>query len=226
MSGARYGRDVKTLDHAWREFRAKRSPKLIAGAIAAVAAARLALGGFSWRDGVAVAAMLVVYPFGEWAIHVYLLHLKPFAFRGRRVELGTARAHREHHEEPNDLFLILLAPAEALALLFLAVPFVAALASGVIALTGGVVPWGALLTAVLTGQLLVGIYEWTHFLIHTAYRPRSRYYKSIWRNHRLHHFKNEHYWHGITNTLGDRALGTFPDQRAVPRSETARTLAQ
>jgi hypothetical protein len=78
---------------------------------------------------------------------------------------------------------------------------------------------------VLTGQVLVAIYEWTHFLIHTAYRPRSRYYRSIWRNHRLHHFKNEHYWHGITNTLGDRAMGTLRDQREVQKSETARTLA-
>jgi sterol desaturase/sphingolipid hydroxylase (fatty acid hydroxylase superfamily) len=41
----------------------------------------------------------------------------------------------------------------------------------------------------------------------------------------LHHFKNEHYWHGITSTIADRVLGTFPDQREVPRSKTARTLA-
>ena len=76
----------------------------------------------------------------------------------------------------------------------------------------------------LTGYILVGAYEWTHFLIHTAYRPRSRYYRSIWRNHRLHHYKNEHYWHGITNTLSDRVLRTLPDQADVPRSPTARTL--
>jgi hypothetical protein len=64
----------------------------------------------------------------------------------------------------------------------------------------------------------------THFLIHTAYRPRSPYYRAIWRNHRLHHFKNEHFWHGITNNISDRVLGTNPDQRSVPRSLTARTL--
>ena len=226
MSGARYGRDVKTLGQAWSEFRAKRSPKLIAGAIAVTLIVRLVVGGFSWRDLVAAAAMLVIYPFGEWAIHVYLLHLKPFKFRGERVELATARAHREHHEEPNDLYMILLAPSEALALMFLAVPLVPALVGVAIALAGGDVPYGALLTGVLTGQVLVAVYEWTHFLIHTAYRPRSRYYRSIWRNHRLHHFKNEHYWHGITNTLGDRAMGTLRDQRDVPKSQTARTLAE
>src|SRR3954452_19259081 len=224
MAGARYGRDVKTLGQAWREFRAKLSPKLIALGIAVTVALRVVIGGFSWRDLVAVAAMLVIYPFGEWAIHVYLLHLKPFKLRGQRVELATARAHREHHEQPNDLFMILLAPSEAVALMFLAVPLTPALAGLVIALAGGTVPYAALLTAVLTGQLLVAIYEWTHFLIHTAYRPRSRYYRSIWRNHRLHHFKNEHYWHGITNTVADRALGTFPEQRDVERSRTARNL--
>jgi hypothetical protein len=225
MRGARYGRDVKTLGQAWWEFRAKRSPKLILFAILVTLAVRVAVGGgLTWRDAVAAAALLVIYPFGEWAIHVYLLHLKPFKFRGERVELGTARAHREHHEEPNDLFMILLAPSEAMALMFLAVPLTPLLAGVVIALAGGDVPYGALLTGVLTGQVLVGIYEWTHFLIHTAYRPRSRYYRSIWRNHRLHHFKNEHYWHGITNTIADSAFGTLKDQSEVRRSRTARTL--
>jgi hypothetical protein len=217
MGAARLGREVKTLDHAWREFRSNRSPKIIAGAIAAAAALRIGLGGFTWRDAVAAVAMLAVYPFGEWAIHVYLLHLKPFRFRGRRVELATAKAHREHHERPNHLGLILLAPLEAAALLALAVPVVLAVFSLVL-------PLRALVTAAFAGYVLIGIYEWTHFLIHTAHRPRSRTYRAIWRNHRLHHFKNEHYWHGITNTVADHVLRTAPDQRDVPRSRTARTL--
>jgi hypothetical protein len=49
-------------------------------------------------------------------------------------------------------------------------------------------------------------------------------YRSIWRSHRLHHFKNERFWHGVTNNISDRVLGTFPDQREVRRSRTARTL--
>jgi sterol desaturase/sphingolipid hydroxylase (fatty acid hydroxylase superfamily) len=221
---ARYGREVKTLAHAWREFRHKRSPWVIGSAIAAMAVARALVGGFGWRDAVAAAAMVAIYPFGEWAIHVYLLHARPFEVRGRRIDLASARAHREHHEAPNDLGLILLAPLEAVALLGLAVPLIPALAAAVFALAPGPVPLGPLVTAVLSGYVLVGVYEWTHFLIHTAYRPRSRYYRTIWRTHRLHHFKNEHYWHGITNTVGDRAFGTFPDQRTIPRSGTARTL--
>jgi len=68
-------------------------------------------------------------------------------------------------------------------------------------------------------------YEWTHFLIHSTYVPRSRYYRYIWRAHRLHHYKNEKYWFGVTVHLADHVLRTFPQRDAVETSPTARTLA-
>ena len=197
---------------------------MILAAITALAVARALVGDVTWRDAVAVAAMLVVYPFGEWAIHVYLLHAKPIRVRGRMVELPTTRDHRYHHRHPNNLMTLLLDPKELAELLLLAVPAVAALGGLLVGLIAGSVPVGALISAALTGYVLVGVYEWTHYLIHTAYVPRSAAYRRVWRNHRLHHFKNERYWHGITNTVADRVLGTMPDQGDVPRSETARTL--
>jgi len=221
---ARHSRDVTTLVEARRQFVRKRSPWLIAAVIVALAVARAFAGEVSWRDGVAAAAMLAIYPLGEWAIHVYLLHMRPFEFRGRRVDPPAAKGHRAHHRKPNDLTIILLEPKDIAQLLFIAMPVSIAIWALPLSLITGSVPAAAILTAALTTTVLIGIYEWTHFLIHTAHRPRSRYYRSIWRAHRLHHFKNEHYWHGITNTLGDRALGTFPDHRDVERSETARTL--
>ena len=210
------GAELKSLGDAWRVFRAKRAPRIMALAIVLALAARLAVGDVSWRDAAAVAFMLVVYPFGEWAIHVHLLHLAPVRLRGRRVELATARAHRRHHERPERLDLVNFSSLEALAILGIAVP-VAVLP---VLLLGA----GPALAALLTGYVLVAVYEWMHFLIHTAHRPRSRWYRSVWRAHRLHHFKNERYWHGITNTISDRVLGTSPDHRDVPRSRTARTL--
>jgi hypothetical protein len=216
--------DVKSIGDAWRKFRGKRSPRVIAAAFAVALSIRLLVGDFGWPDAVAVGGMVLVYPFAEWLIHVYLLHLRPFRLRDRTLELATARAHREHHEQPNDLGLVLLGPLEATGLIFLIVPLPPLVAAAVLALFGASLPVGALLTALVTGYLLVGVYEWTHFLIHTAYRPRTRYYRSIWRSHRLHHFKNEHYWHGVTTTVGDRVLGTFPDHSEVSRSKTARTL--
>jgi fatty acid hydroxylase family protein len=221
---ARWGRDVKTLAQARREFARKRSPWMIGLGIAALAGVRVALGDPSWRDAVAVAAALVVYPFGEWAIHVYLLHMRPFRLRGRRIDPPAARAHREHHETPNDLWMILLEPKEVAQLLLLAVPVTVGLGGLLVGLVAGPVLLRVLVSAAIADYVAIFVYEWTHFLIHTAYRPRSRYYRAVWRNHRLHHFKNEHFWHGITQNLSDRVLGTNPDARAVPKSRTARTL--
>ncbi|NED61599.1 sterol desaturase family protein, partial [Streptomyces sp. SID10244] len=69
------------------------------------------------------------------------------------------------------------------------------------------------------------VYEWTHYLIHTDYRPRSRLYRATWRNHRFHHYRNEHYWFTVTTSgTADRLLRTYPDPASVPTSPTAKNL--
>ncbi len=219
-----HSREVTSLGRAWREFLHRESPWAIGSGILALAILRVLVGHPTWRDAVAVASMVAVYPFGEWAIHVYLLHAKPFRIRGRRVDTMAARAHRAHHREPNDLDMVLLYWWQAALLMLLAVPLTIAAGALIVTPTAGPVPLGALISAGLAGFVMIFLYEWTHFLIHTAYRPRSAAYRAIWKNHRLHHFKNEHFWHGVTNNLSDRVLGTNPDQREVPRSKTARTL--
>lgn len=221
---ARWGREVTTLSGAGRQFLRRSSPWVIGGFVVVLAAVRIAVGDFSWRDAVAVAAMLVIYPFGEWAIHVYLLHMRPVQVGERKVDTIAARAHRAHHRDPNDLDMILLYWWQASFLLLFAVPLVVGLVGLIVSLIAGPISLGVLLTGALAGWVLVFFYEWTHFLIHTAYRPRSGVYRSVHRNHRLHHFKNEHFWHGVTNSISDRVLGTNPEHREVPKSETARTL--
>jgi hypothetical protein len=220
-----HSREVTSLGRARREFLRKESPWAIGVGILVLAVLRVLVGDFSWRDAVAAGALVAVYPFSEWAIHVYLLHAKPVRIRGRKIDTVAARAHRAHHQEPNDLDMVLLYWWQAAALMLLAVPFTVGVGALVVTLLAGPVPPGALISAALAGYCMIFLYEWTHFLIHTAYRPRSAAYKAIWRNHRLHHFKNEHFWHGVTNNLSDRVLGTNPDQRDVAKSKTARTLA-
>ncbi len=47
----------------------------------------------------------------------------------------------------------------------------------------------------------------------------------MWRNHRLHHYKNEHYWFTVTTAgTADRLFGTYPDPETVPTSATAKNL--
>ena len=78
----------------------------------------------------------------------------------------------------------------------------------------------------LTFLALLGLgYEWCHYLIHSEYKPKTALYRSIWRNHRHHHFKNEKYWFTVTSAgTADRLLGTYPDPSAVAASPTAKNL--
>jgi hypothetical protein len=216
MAGRLRTPDIKTPREAWRVFSRKRAPRMLFTAVALAVVARVLLGAFSWRDAVAVAAMLAIYPFGEWAIHVYLLHSK--------LDIVTTRSHMEHHADPHDLNLINFGPAEALAILLLAAPFAVAVSAALVAPLPGPLSLGPFVTELATAYVLIAIYEWVHFLIHTSHVPRTRYYKRVWRNHRLHHFKNEHYWHGITNTISDTVLHTNPDQSKIERSPTARAI--
>jgi hypothetical protein len=206
-----------------RAFARYDSPKLLALAVAAVLGARVALGDWSWRDAVVPFALVALEPLTEWVIHVYLLHAKPFRIGGRRIDLLAAREHRAHHMAPAELDGVLI-PTYAV-LIFL--PMIAGVAWGLSfalhPLLGGDRIAGAM-TGLLAAYLILFSYEWCHYLIHTPYRPHRAYYRSIWRSHRLHHYKNERYWFGVTSNFGDRVLGTYPEASAVSKSATARTL--
>jgi hypothetical protein len=212
-----------TLADCAREFLRQPSPPYLIGAVLLALGLRVAQGAWSWRDAVMAAGLVAITPFVEWAIHVYLLHSPPIKLGGRRVEMLTAREHRAHHEAPGVLNGVLLPVYGVLVFLGMI-----ALVNWLLSFAFGLVLGGPRLayatTAVLVSFAILASYEWTHFLIHAPYKPRRRYFKAIWRNHRLHHFKNERYWFGVTSTIGDRMIGTLPDQRAVPRSATARSL--
>jgi hypothetical protein len=216
------GKDPSLSDCA-RVFARQPSPPYLLGAFALALAARAAQGQFTWRDLVMVAGLVALTPFVEWAIHVYLLHARPFTLMGHKVEILSAREHRAHHEAPAVLEGVLIPVYAVLIFLVMIAAINWALSFPIHIVLGG--PRLAYATtSVATSFAILAAYEWTHFLIHTPHRARSRYYRAIWRNHRLHHYKNERYWFGVTSTVGDRVIGTLPDQRAVPRSATARSL--
>jgi sterol desaturase/sphingolipid hydroxylase (fatty acid hydroxylase superfamily) len=219
---ARSGGGPSLLDCA-RVFARQPSPPYLLGAVVLALGARVVQGSFGWRDVVMIAGLVAVTPFVEWTIHVFLLHAPPLTLLGRRIELLSAREHRAHHEAPGVLDGVLI-PVYAV-LVFLAM---IALVNWALSFPIHLVLGGPRLAYASTGVAIsfaiLATYEWTHFLIHTPHRAGSRYYKAIRRNHRLHHYKNERYWFGVTSTVGDRVIGTLPDQRSVARSATARSL--
>jgi MFS family permease len=206
-----------------REFLRQPSPPYLLGAVAIALGLRLAQGSWSWRDLVLAGGLVAVTPFAEWMIHVYLLHAPPLRLGRRKVEMLTAREHRAHHESPAVLSGVLL-PVYGVLVFLAMIAAVNWLLSFPIALLLGGPRLAYATTGVLVSFAILAAYEWTHFLIHAPYVPQRRYFKAIRRNHRLHHFKNERYWFGVTSTIGDRVIGTLPDQRSVARSATARSL--
>ena len=215
--------DLTVLGACRREFLSRFSPRLLVAATALALAARIYVGQWSWRDAVPPLVLIAAQPFVEWVIHKYLLHLPPFVFRGRRIELYGSIQHRNHHLFPSDLDRVLLSPVEVSSFLVQIALVIGALTAAV-ALPLGVSVLPLALTGLVFGYVGLLRYEWSHFLIHTPYVPKTGWYRAIWRNHRLHHFKHEGYWMGVSSNLSDRMLGTNPDQRTVPRSATARTL--
>lgn len=206
-----------------RVFARQPSPPYLLGAVLLALGVRVLQGAFSWRDLVMIVGLVAVTPFVEWTIHVFLLHSPPFTLLGRKVELLSAREHRAHHEAPGVLEGVLI-PVYAVLVFGAMIALVNWALSFPIHLVLGGPRLAYASTGLAMSFAILAAYEWTHFLIHTPHRARRRYYKAIWRNHRLHHYKNERYWFGVTSTLGDRVIGTLPDQRSVSRSATARSL--
>jgi hypothetical protein len=189
-----------SLSDCLRAFLAQPSPPYLLGAVAVALALRLAQGGWSWRDALIAVGLVAATPFVEWTIHVYLLHCPPIDVRGHRFEMLTAREHRSHHEAPSVLGGVLL-PVYGVLVFLAMIALVNWLLSFPIGLVFGGPRLAYATTGVLVSYAILAAYEWTHFLIHAPYKPRGRYFKAIWRNHRLHHFKNERYWFGVTSTI-------------------------
>lgn len=214
MSEKAVSTPASTLGSEVRFFASQVTPRIIAPLFGLALIVRLTLGDWRTADLLVVAGLITIQPFSEWVIHVYILHWKPRRFFGRTVDPLVARKHREHHSDPKKTeWIFIPLPVLLKTMPVTTVLFLVAFPTSALAMTAIAAGLGILLT-----------YEWTHYLIHSRYQPKTRLYRYIWRAHRLHHFKNENYWFGVTNHLGDRVLGTQPDPREVPASPTARNL--
>jgi len=124
------------------------------------------------------------------------------------------RLHYDHHAKPNDLHLLFLP-------VWYSIPNLGVLAL-IAYLSTRSLPLTLAFASGLVGMLLV--YEWKHYVAHVQLKPRTRFGKWMKKTHLLHHFKNENYWYGVSNPLGDIVFGTLKDEKDVPTSKTAKDL--
>lgn len=204
-----------TLGDAFREFLRHPSPWMIGTALVLALIARILVGDWQLSDALLPVVMLAVFPAFEWVVHVMVLHWRPKRIGPIALDSELARKHRQHHVDPRNIPLIFI-PTRSLVFVIVAL----------LAITAFAFPrLGLGLTFLLTITVLGLGYEWTHYLIHTDYKPKRALYKAVWRNHRHHHYKNEHFWFTVTSSgTADRVFGTYPDPAEVPTSPTARNL--
>jgi len=213
MTGPR--RTQVSLGTTFAEFWRHPSPWMLLASWVGALTWRILEGDWRLSDLWGPVILVVMFPVLEWVIHVFILHWRPRKVVGVKVDSELARDHRRHHADPRDVPLVFI-PWRSLIAVIIGYYAISLLAFPRL---------GQGLTFMLALATVGLVYEWTHYLIHSDYKPRSRAYRAVWRNHRLHHYKNEHYWFTVTTTAtADRLFGTYPDPASVKTSATAKNL--
>lgn len=155
-----------------------------------------------FKLGMQVIVLLVVlgmifWTFFEYTAHRYLFHYISESPKTQRI---TYIFHGNHHEYPRDRQRLVMPVVPSLILATLIFGF-QYLFIGDYTL--------AFFPGFIFGYLL---YVSLHYAIH-AFEPPFEFMKPLWRNHQMHHYRNEHLGFGVSNTFWDKVFGTTFDLR-------------
>ncbi len=202
-----------SLWQAWKSFCSFFWEQILLVGVLVSCSVRLWLWNFHWVDLAIAVGVAIAFPFQEYFSHRLLLHRPPIKILGREYESTIALVHRVHHRDPWHMERAINPPI-AVMLYAVGLPIVFfPFCEPSQAMTGVAASWVVFL-----------VYEWNHFLVHTSHKPRNWLFRKIWRNHRLHHFKNEHFWFNVSTYGVDLLLGTQPEPNQIRTSPTCLTL--
>lgn len=187
----------RTLRAAATTFFAFGSPRLLLIQLVCALALRPFLGRPTALDGALVLGVIAYWPLQEWVLHRYVLHARPIRLGSLTIETAAARTHRFHHDHPLD-FRATLLPTWTIVVL---IPIH-------VAGWSLAVPPAAACTGIACLGAAALLYEWIHFLTHTAYRPRSAWFGEVKRRHMAHHQRDSQRWFGFVVPKLDDWLGT------------------
>ena len=138
---------------------------------------------------------VIFWTFFEYIIHRFVFHLVTENPRARRIAYVM---HGNHHEFPRDrqrLFMPAVPSIIISSVVFLLMYVL--IGNNVFIFFPGFI----------LGYLL---YASMHYAIH-AWNPPFKWMKPIWRNHHLHHYKNDKKGFGVSSHLWDKVFGTSFD---------------
>lgn len=181
------------------EFFTKTHPLIIWGIYLPIIIFSILYGhslGISWLDiSLIFLTGLFFWSFAEYMLHRFAFHIIPDSELGKRISYII---HGNHHHYPKDRQRLFMPPLPSILL--------ASLIFGIIYLFLG--KWSfAFFPGFLLGYLLYGT---MHYAIH-SFHPPFPWLKPLWKNHYLHHYKDENKGFGVSSTFWDRIFGTMFD---------------
>ncbi|MDY0089966.1 MAG: sterol desaturase family protein [Flavobacteriaceae bacterium] len=138
---------------------------------------------------------MLYWTFFEYIAHRYLFH---FVSENPKMKKVSYILHGNHHEYPRDRERLFMPPVPSLILAF------------TLFWVHYLIFWDynwAFFPGFMLGYLL---YASMHYAIH-AFEPPFKFMKPLWRNHQMHHYRNEQLGFGVSNTFWDRVFGTTFD---------------
>jgi len=182
---------------------------LVLAAVAAIAAFVLEAVPFSLIGALIGAAVFFV---SEYTTHRFMFHAKPSTIPF--VLKLQHRLHYDHHIDPPKIEL-----------LFLPWWFVIPTVLVYYGIFLAIVRNPALAFSLAFGSLCALLYyEWVHYVAHIPFNPVTPFGRYVKKYHLWHHFKNEHFWYGVTNPSMDFAGATYRDVESVERSASVREI--
>jgi sterol desaturase/sphingolipid hydroxylase (fatty acid hydroxylase superfamily) len=135
-----------------------------------------------------------------WSFFEYLAHRFIFHMISNKPSLQrfAYTLHGNHHHYPRDRQRLFMPPVPSVVL-----------ASAIFGLMYLVLRQHTFMffPGFILGYLMYGT---MHYAIH-AWNPPFKWMKGLWRNHHLHHYKNEHHGFGVSSTIWDHVFGTMFD---------------
>jgi sterol desaturase/sphingolipid hydroxylase (fatty acid hydroxylase superfamily) len=142
-------------------------------------------------------AGLLFFTLFEYLLHRYVFHMRPTSEIKRKIQYHM---HGIHHEFPKDKERLAMPPLLSVAL--------AGILFTIFYLLMDTAVFG-FLPGMLTGY---ASYLFVHFIVH-AYSPPNNFFKYLWINHSVHHYKDNNMVFGVSSPLWDYIFGTMPKKK-------------
>jgi sterol desaturase/sphingolipid hydroxylase (fatty acid hydroxylase superfamily) len=141
------------------------------------------------------AAGMFFWTFFEYIMHRFIFHMVAESEKAQKIVYVM---HGNHHHFPRDKERLFMPPVPSL--------IISSILFSLMYLVMGTNVF-MFFPGFILGYLMYGS---MHYAIH-AWNPPFKWMKPLWRNHHLHHYKDEGKGYGVSTTIWDRIFGTMFD---------------